>query len=88
MDKTVLLKQRAIEFQTLLEEYAKIDDDVEDFLRRIMPWFDKLKNNQVTPPDYDYKLSIYFTNPDLSPLAKDKSMGSVSIDINQLIINN
>ena len=70
MDKLTILKQRAVEFQTLLEKYAKEDDDVKDFLRRVMPWFENIKNNQVTPPDYDYQLSIYFTNPDLSPLAE------------------
>lgn len=70
MDNVALLKQRAIEFQTLLEEYAKTDDDVEDFLRRITPWFEKIKNNQIIPPDYDYQLYRYFANPDLSPLSE------------------
>lgn len=36
MGKVTLLKQRAIEFQRLLEEYAKTDEDVEDFLRRLL----------------------------------------------------
>lgn len=69
MDKLNVLKQKAIEFQKLLEKYAETDDDVEDFLRRITPWFVRISNNKVELPCNEYQLSVYFTNPDLSPLA-------------------
>jgi hypothetical protein len=70
MDKMEELKLRANEFRVLLEKYAKIDGDVEDFLMRITPWFEKIVDNKIIPPCDSYQLSIYFTNPDLSPLAE------------------
>lgn len=70
MDKLEELKLRASEFHELLEKYAKIDGDVKDFLVRITPWFEKIQDNKITPPCDSYQLSIYFTNPDLSPLAE------------------
>jgi hypothetical protein len=69
MDKVEKLKQSAIEFRALLEKYAKTDSDVEDFLRRITPWFEKIDKGEIVPPCYDYQLFRHFTNPDLSPLA-------------------
>lgn len=70
MDQLDQLKQKAKVFQDLLEEYALYDSDVEDFLRRITPWFLKINNNQIELPCNEYQLSVYFTNPDLSPLAE------------------
>lgn len=64
------LLDEAEKFKTLLEKYAKSDPDVEDFLRRFMPWFEKINKGKVTVPCYEYQLFIYFTNPDLSPLAE------------------
>lgn len=64
-----ILKKAQI-FQELLEKYAKNDNDVEDFLKRITPWFVKIKNNQIELPCNEYQLSVYFTNPDLSPSAE------------------
>lgn len=70
MDQLALVKEKAQVFQELLEKYAKNDNDVEDFLKRIIPWFVKIKNNQIELPCNEYQLSVYFTNPDLSPLAE------------------
>lgn len=75
MNKTILLKQKAIEFKALLEKYAEADDDVEDFLRRMMPWFIKIDNGEIVPPYYDWKLSTYFSFSDVSPLA-ERYMGT------------
>jgi len=69
------LKQKAKEFESLLQQYAKQDDDVEDFLRRMNPWFLKIQNGEITIPNYEWKLPIYFFNPDVSPLA-DRYMGT------------
>ena len=70
MNKDGILQQRAIELRSLLEKYAKTDSDVDDFLKRFMPWFEKISKGEITPPNYDYRLSIYFSNPDFSPLAE------------------
>lgn len=70
MDKIIELKAKADTFRALLEKHAKDDPDVADFLERIKPWFEKINNNQIVLPCEAYSLSIYFTNPDLSPLAE------------------
>lgn len=66
----VRLKQEADNLRMLLERYSKTDSEVEDFLRRITPWFERIDRGEITPPCRDYRLSVYFTNPDLSPLAE------------------
>ena len=70
MDKYKLLSDRAKSFQVMLERYAKTDKDVADFLQRILPWFQRIEHGEIVLPCYDYKLSIYFSNPDLSSLAE------------------
>jgi hypothetical protein len=69
MHKYQLLRQRAEEFRLVLEEYARKDPDVADFLERWMSWYEKIQRREIRLPCYEYKLSIYFTNPDLSPMA-------------------
>ena len=69
MHKYQLLRQRAEEFRIVLEEYAKKDPDVADFLERWMPWYERIQRREIRLPCYEYKLGIYFTNPDLSPIA-------------------
>lgn len=73
MHKYQLLRLRAEELRTVLEEYAQKDDDVADFLQRWMPWYDRVQRREIRLPCYEYRLGIYFANPDLSPLAE--SMG-------------
>ena len=70
MDKQKLLLSRAETFLLTLEKYSKQDSDVADFLMRFLPWYEKIKRGEITPPCYEYHLSNYFTNPDLSPLAE------------------
>jgi hypothetical protein len=70
MHKYELLRLRAEEFRTALEGYAKLDPDVADFLERWIPWYERIQRREIRLPCYDYKLDIYFTNPDLSPLAE------------------
>jgi len=70
MHKYELLRLRAEEFRTVLEEYAKKDSDVADFLKLWMPWYEKIQRREIRLPCHDYKLFIYFANPDLSPLAE------------------
>lgn len=65
-----LLLNEAEKFKALLEKYSESDPDVEDFLRRFMPWFEKINKGEVIVPCYEYQLFIYFSNPDLSPLAE------------------
>jgi hypothetical protein len=69
MHKYELLRLRAEEFRVILEEYAQKDSDVADFLERWMPWYERIKRREIRLPCYEYKLGIYFINPDLSPLA-------------------
>lgn len=75
MHKYQLLRQRADQLLSALEEYAKADSDVEDFKRRFMPWYEKVQRREIRLPCYEYQLSLYFTNPDLSPLAERYSYG-------------
>lgn len=70
MHKYELLRLRAEEFHAVLEEYAKTDSDVADFLAFWMPWYERIKRREIRLPCYDYKLFVYFANPDLSPLAE------------------
>lgn len=70
MNKLDELKAKANTFQILLEKYAINDADVADFLEKIKPWFEKINNGQIVSTCDDYDLSIYFTNPDPSPLAE------------------
>jgi hypothetical protein len=46
------------------------DPDVADFLQFWMPWYERIQRREIRLPCYDYKLSLYFTNSDLSPLAE------------------
>ena len=69
MNKVELLRQRAEVFYRLLEEYAVNDSDVADFKKRFLPWYKKIMDGEIVPPNYEYRLVAYFTNPDLSPLA-------------------
>jgi len=68
--KYQLLRQRADEFLRVLEEYAKTDPDVETFKGWFMPWYERIQRREIKLPCYDYKLGVYFANPDLSPLAE------------------
>jgi len=69
MHKYELLRLRAEEFRRVLEEYAKKDPDVADFLERWMPWYERVQKREIRLPCYSYNLGVFFTNPDLSPLA-------------------
>lgn len=69
LNKVELLRQRAEKFHRLLEEYSANDSDVADFKRRFLPWYQKIMDGKIVPPNHDYRLGVYFTNPDLSPLA-------------------
>jgi len=69
-DDQIRLQQTASKFRQLLEKYARSDHDVEDFLRRITPWFERIERGEITPPCTEYQLYHYFANPDLSPLAE------------------
>lgn len=70
MHKYQLLRLRAEELRAVLEEYAQKDDDVADFLQRWMPWYERIQRREIRLPCYEYRLGIYFANPDLSPLAE------------------
>jgi hypothetical protein len=70
MHKYQLLRERADAFRVVLEEYAQKDRDVADFLQRWMPWYERIQRREIRLPCYDYKLTIYFTNPELSPLSE------------------
>lgn len=70
MHKYQLLRLRAEELRAVLEEYACKDDDVADFLQRWMPWYERIQRREIRLPCYEYSLGIYFSNPDLSPLAE------------------
>lgn len=70
MHKYQLLRLRAEELRVMLEKYAAIDSDVADFLRRWMPWYERIQRREIRLPCYEYRLGIYFANPDLSPLAE------------------
>jgi len=70
MHKYQLLRQRAEEFHRLLEEYANVDPDVEDFKNRFQPWYERIQRREIRLPCYDYQLYRYFVNSDLSPLAE------------------
>jgi len=82
MHKYELLRQRAEEFRVVLEDYAQKDPDVADFLQRWMPWYECIQRREVRLPCHDYRLGIYFANPDLSPLAERYGFGA---EDNQLI---
>lgn len=70
MHKYQLLRQRAEEFRRVLEEYAKVDPDVEDIKNWFQPWYERIQRREIRLPCYDYRLNAYFVNPDLSPLAE------------------
>ncbi|HNC79422.1 MAG TPA: hypothetical protein PKZ20_10435 [Rhodocyclaceae bacterium] len=70
MNKYQLLQQRAEEFHKILTEYAQTDPDVADFLKHWLPWHQKILQNKIRLPCYDYQLFVYFSNPDLSPIAE------------------
>jgi len=82
MHKYQLLRQRAEEFRVILEEYARKDADVADFLKRWMPWYQSIRRHEIRLPCYDYQLFAYFANPDLSPLAERYGFASAP---NQLL---
>lgn len=60
------------------EEYSRIDADVEDFRNWFMPWYLRIQRRQIRLPCYEYQLSNYFVNPDLSPLAERYTWGQPS----------
>lgn len=62
------LKSEADKFEKALSMYSH-DGDIEDFLCRMRPWFERIRSGTVVSPCYDFKLNQYFFNPDLSPLA-------------------
>jgi hypothetical protein len=68
-DKQEHLVNCAEEFLSALKKYAAKDSEVERVLRFFMPWYEKVKQGTITPPCYDYTLDVYFTNPDISPVA-------------------
>lgn len=70
MHKYQLLRQRAEEFRVILEEFSKKDSDVAFFLRLWLRWYNKVQQREIRLPCNDYKLFVYFANPDLSPLAE------------------
>lgn len=70
MHKYELLRLRAEQLRTVLEEYAKKDEDVAWFLERWMPLYEKIMRREVSLPCYDYQLDKYFVNPDLSKMAE------------------
>lgn len=74
MHKYEVLRHCAEEFRLALEKYAKEDvehkSELEWFIHQWMPLYDKVMRREVRIPCYDYKLSIYFTNPDLSKMAE------------------
>jgi hypothetical protein len=63
------LMKCANEFLRLLKKYAVQDMEVERVLGFFMPWYEKVMKGEITPPCYDYTLNVYFTNPDISPVA-------------------
>lgn len=68
-DKQKHLEKCAEEFLAALRKYSVEDADVERLLEFFVPWYEKVKRGEVIPPCYDYKLDVYFTNPDISPIA-------------------
>lgn len=78
MHKYQLLRQRADEFLLILKEYSRIDPDVEDFRNWFMPWYLRIQRREIRLPCYEYQLSNYFVNPDLSPLAERYTWGQPS----------
>lgn len=70
MHKYQLLRLRADEFLSALEEYSKTDPNVEDLKGWFMPWYGKIQRREIRLPCYEYQLSHYFSNPDLSPIAE------------------
>ena len=83
MSREQVLKEKADAFRTLLEKYAERDPDVEDFLQRMHPWFDKIDRGEVRSPCDEYTLFIYFTNPDLSPLAEKYTYSQSNHELSQ-----
>lgn len=83
MDSKKELQAKAHAFRTLLSKYAKTDPDVADFLQRVLPWFDKVDRGEISPPCYEYSLFIYFTNPDLSPLAEKYTYAQSNHELSQ-----
>ena len=78
MDKYQLLRLQAEKFRLVLEQYAEKDPDVAWFLGRWMPWYERIQRKEIVLPCYDYKLGIYFSNPDLSPMAIKYSWENLS----------
>ena len=70
MHKYQLLRQRADEFLSALEEYSKTDSNVEDLKGWFMPWYAKIQRREIRLPCHEYQLNHYFSNPDLSPIAE------------------
>lgn len=66
MDTIELLQQRAQKLRVLLEQYAKIDDDVALVLGFMVPFLDEIKAGEVIPPQRD-RYRWYFFSTD-SPL--------------------
>jgi hypothetical protein len=87
MHKYELLRLRAEELRGVLEEYARKDPDVRDFLDLWMPWYERIQRREIRLPCYEYKLDVYFFHTDITPnflcrfIAKfDPNIGWVSLN--------
>jgi len=78
MHKYELLRLRAEEFRNVLEEYAEKDPDVAEFLQRWMPWYGRICRREIRLPCSEYRLGVYFANPDLSPLVERYRFGKAN----------
>lgn len=74
MHKYEVLRHCAEEFRLALEKYAKEDtkhkSELEWFVERWMPWYDRVMQKKIRLPCYEYQLDKYFVNPDLSKMAE------------------
>ena len=68
-DQQVRLLKCAEDFLSVLKKYAADDFEVERILEFFLPWYQRVKKGAITPPCYDYTLNVYFTHPDISPVA-------------------
>lgn len=60
MHKYELLRLRAEEFRVALVHYAEQDKDLQWFLERWMPWYERIMQHEVRLPCYEYKMGVYF----------------------------
>jgi len=66
MDKAKHLQEKAQMLHSLLEHYAKIDDDAEMVLKFMTPLFEEIQAGKIVPPK-EHKYRWYFANTE-SPL--------------------